>query len=195
MIPWLVACAAEPEDTGSPAPDGTTTAAPVELALEQMPPCEPGSNDGRLDVTGACADGVCLGTTYAEAVDLLGPTTCVFIVDGSTCFFDSLVISFRDDDADGVPNDDATAYSLAANAPWDGGTAEGLALDATLRCFVDVLGTPSAVSFGSYPEGWLVRTLAWDPLFFSVYDFGDGDQAGAPDGLPDFVQFTNYLFY
>ncbi len=195
MFLLLAACSAgdggPPEDSGPAAADE-----PVDAALAAMPACEPGADDGRFDVEGACADGACIGSTWAEAKDALGRPGCAYVVDGAYCSWnDGLVMAFADADADGTPDDGARAFLLAVNPPWDGGTDDGLALDASLRCFVDALGTPDAVSFGATEDGWVVRTLAWDDRFLNVYDFQDADGAGGPDGLPDFLQFTNYLYY
>jgi hypothetical protein len=202
MLLLLAACAddppADPTDSGGDPPTtSAATLAPVDAALADLPRCEPGSDDGALDVEAGCAGDVCLGTPWPEATATLGdPGSCIYIVDGAVCFWDlGLVISFADTEADGTPDDDATAYAIAVNPPFDGGTVDGLALDASLGCFVDALGDPDAVSFGHYDEAWLVRSLAWNDLFFTVYDFDAADGIGQPDGLPDFVQFTNYLYY
>jgi hypothetical protein len=199
MLPLLWACAADDPttDTASPpTPTGEEELPPVEQALEDLKRCQPGTDDGTLDIEAACAGDVCLGTSWPDVSAALGPPDfCSFVFDATTCGWSGLNVGFADGDGDGTPDDDAQAYLVAINPPWDGGTTDGLALDATVGCFVDVLGTPDGVSFGSYPAGWFVRSLAWDDLYFTLYDYGDPDGAGRPDGLPDFVQFTNYLFF
>lgn len=191
----LLACGQEPVETVDT--DDTAPVAPIDAALAAMPSCVPGADDGALDIAAGCAGDVCLGSLWPDVREALGkPQLCTFIVDGTVCSWSSgLVASFADGDGDGTPDDEATAYTISINRPWDGGTTDGLALDASLRCFVDVLGDPDAIGFGRYGDEWLVRSMIWNELYFSVYDFQGEDGVGAPDDEPDFVQLQNYLYY
>ncbi|MFZ5477549.1 MAG: hypothetical protein ACOZNI_12305 [Myxococcota bacterium] len=160
--------------------------------FDTLEACSPGSDDGRLDVEGGCADDVCLGDTWPDVRSVKGRTTCYTLLAVAHCYWDDgQLVAFPDEDEDGTPDEDAGAVIVALNQPWDGGSDEGLALDANAGCFVDVLGLPDGISMTATSEGWALRALEWSEHRFSFYDFSDDDGVSGPDGYAEFLQFTD----
>ena len=184
-----------PEDTG-----GADTEPPVTFLdlLAAMPPCEPGSTDGLLDLEDGCADGACVNMDYDAMVAAIGEApTCdsIYIRLGdsyessqlSCDWSNGLGMSFADDDQDGLPDTGARGWPLYVDLPWEGGTTEGLGLGASMSCFVDLLGPPDSASIDAGPEeGYLITYLYYGSIGLSVHDdFYNKDGSYGSDGLVD----------
>lgn len=202
MLLLLLACGPA-ADTG---PEDNTPAegATLEDVLADLPACEPGSADGRLDLWTQCADGACPGASYDALVATLGEEPDCFgygiTYDGTTfgyltCDWSSGIrASFPDDDLDWVA-DDVSSY-LDVGLPWDGGTTDGLALGIPMSCFYAALGEPDAVSFSlSSTNEYLVDELSYlnseSPL--AVDDSIDNETGDyVPDGFVDGITLFGF---
>ncbi len=183
----------DPVDTDAPEEEPAT----VEDVLDALPACEGGYDDGRMDIEAGCADGACVGMTYAEINEALAEEGYCFAYhidyDGNEygyAFCDwsnGISTDFADDDFDGLPDEGNRAYSISVNLPFDGGTSDGLSLDAGMRCFVDALGKPTSASFttGGEDGGWLLRSLSYGDLGLYVNDSYDKNGDYIPNGRVD----------
>ncbi|MBN1335414.1 MAG: hypothetical protein JXB39_05590 [Deltaproteobacteria bacterium] len=97
-------------------------------------------------------DAVCTSSTTNPTV-----VYCDWPV-GIGCAFDDL-------DEDGEPDASSTAGTLYLEAPYDGGTTDGLGPGASFSCFIDALGYPNSIYFWD-----LDGTL--EPFAMSWFDWG-----------------------
>lgn len=135
----LLACAAPPEDSGA--------------ECEYL---DPGT---RLDITGGCVDGMCLGSTYPEVVALWGdPDGCAVVSREAECVWGDVAVTFPDCDDDGAPDEeyvcDLFGQTLTITGGWDGSSPEGLGLGVTAECWEAVLGA-------DHPYGWQFGQAKW----------------------------------
>jgi hypothetical protein len=151
MILLLLACTAGPgaeTNAADTAPPDTGTACPLLPA------------DTRLVLADGCADGLCGGTWYADAVATAGePDACTTAGLTATCTWGDLAMDFPDCDGDGAPDPDATAcdlfhQSITLSGGWDGASAEGLGLGVSAACWELTLGAPPA-------QGWVYGENPW----------------------------------
>jgi hypothetical protein len=205
---WLVAalaCSGEDgPDGGDPTasePEDTFTGGAVEPPLGDdvvpFPACEPGPTDGRLDVAGACIDGVCIGQTLDEAAAGYGGSPyCLALAVGSTsCFFGEYVFaSYTDADLDGQPDDGKRAYLLQAFVGWPGGSDDGLAPGISPACWVEALGPPDSVGLVSGDDGFYAVSLGWSLYYLTVSDQQDDAYQFFPDGIVEQIAFQNGVY-
>lgn len=196
----LHACAS-PDSTGAGAPADSCEPAPVADTgpvdpLDALAECAPLATGDRLDIAGACLDGVCLGDSLEEADAAYGsPGFCLVVGDGTVCFWgDGVLGTLADADADGVPDEGARIWVLQALTPWDGTSGEGLGLGLGLGCFVDALGSPDSLGFTA-TDGVLLPSLAeWSAFYLAAYDIQDESFAFASDGKVEAIVFKNALY-
>jgi hypothetical protein len=172
-----------------------TDPATVSDVLDALPACEPAATDGRIDLDAGCADGMCAGMTYAEIVAALDDAGACdpysFTWGGRTstgvsCYWSQgLGADFDDDDADGVPDEHSTIYSVSIGSPYDGGTPDGLGIGATLGCYVDVLGAPDSVEFDLGGKDWTISYAYWSTYGVAVSDYYDDRGNYEADGYVD----------
>jgi len=173
----LFACAPDPHTpAGAPrvalaAPEVAT----VEGVIDALPACVPLATDGRVDVAAGCADDGCVGMTAVELEQAWGSATCSRQSSAPTslrCVWPSGVWArFDDHDDDGVPDDGSSARPLLLEPPYDGATADGLGVGASLSCFVDALGYPDAVRLSNVDDtGWRFRSMAWSSDGVELFD-------------------------
>ena len=180
-----------PDDTGTP----PTSEGPVD-PLDALEDCTPLDAGDRLDLAGACLDGVCLGQSKEEADEAFGtPGDCLAFGDYLLCFWgDGVLGNLNDADADGQPDEGARLWQVQALDPWDGASAEGLGLGIGLGCFTAALGTPDTLAFTAV-EGELVASAAtWNAHYFQATDVQDAELALIPDGRVEAVAFQNLLY-
>ncbi len=183
---------------GADGTDGDDAAVTVEDVLAALPPCEPGSTDGRIDLASGCVDGACPNMTFDEINAVLGETGDCYGFwyessdgwAGGSAFCDwadGISGSFSDDDADGAPDPLSTTWSIGLDPPFSGGTGDGLGLDVSPSCFVEQLGTPDAVSFtyDADSRSWLADYLFYEDAGVSVSDRYDARGNYVPDGRVD----------
>lgn len=174
------------EDTGAPAS--------IEDVLDALPACEPASDDGRLDLDAGCADGICSYMTYEEIVAGTGDEgdcdsyyyrSGSYEFGGVSCAFDGVSVSFDDEDVDGIPDEGSYTYGVSVDAPFDGGTVDGLGIDASMSCFVEALGYPDSVSFAVSGRDWGIRSASWSDHGVYAYDYYDARGNYEPDTYVD----------
>lgn len=176
--------------------DTTPTPEPATLqdVLDAWPACEPVLADGRLDVFAGCADGACIGMTYDEIGSVLGDEgRCSRfhlqigdrVSSGVSCSWNGIGATFADEDGDGVADPGSTAYALRLEAPFDGGSPEGLGLGASFACFRDTFGEPNSVYFESEGPDWFVTSAEWDDQGVFASDSSGSGGSYEPDGLVD----------
>ncbi|MDP2316623.1 MAG: hypothetical protein Q8P41_27260 [Pseudomonadota bacterium] len=129
----MVAC------TGSDTGAGDSAADTADRPCAYLPPGE------RLVLDEGCADGLCGGTVYPDAVALLGePDTCGDVGRFASCAWGDLSATFPDCDDDGLPDTeylcDQFDQTITVTGAWDGTTAEGLGLAVTVACWEAALG-------------------------------------------------------
>lgn len=178
MWVWLALACGDPEDTDDVVGVDTDTGPkpagdPYAAWIESLGDCVPADGDGRLELGPGCADGVCAGDAYEAFVAAFGHPSCVRGLYGYVvCDWDAGVSSFFEDfDYDMVIEDDARGHVLWVTAPFDGLTADGLGIGASIACFVDRLGTPGEVTIDPAPvvSG---DTVTWYDPYISVQDGG-----------------------
>ena len=156
--------------------------------LDALPDCITASVDGTLDVAAGCVGDGCIGDTVADldvAFDETGDCRSSTLSEAIFCDWSNGVsASFEDLDGDQVADPDSTAAYLSVRDPNRAATVDGLGVGATVRCFVDVWGSPDSVAFGENADGTFNLT---DLKYYDLGVFvGDG-LAGfaAPDGVAD----------
>ncbi|MES2643685.1 MAG: hypothetical protein V4850_29635 [Myxococcota bacterium] len=164
----------------------------MDEVLDALAPCVPMAASDRVDLDGACVDGACARSTFAELDEALGGTgVCVSADDDplqavyARCTWPvGIEAAFNDRDDDGVPDADALAYPLRLVAPYDGATPDGLGLDAGFACFVDAFGTPDSVSLVNDGENWWPGGFWWrtDNVWL-----GWSPESGPWDGTPSWM--------
>lgn len=166
--------------------------ATVQDLVNALPACVPAAPGAGLDTRRHCADGACVGATAAEISEALGESpTCAPYLEPqyqetyADCTWPSGVSeTFEDFDADGVPDAGAVANLLVLEAPYAGRTADGLGLDAGLRCFVDAWGNPTGATLVHDGVSWVLASLAWSDVGASV---GQDSAEGPIDGTPSWL--------
>lgn len=146
MLLLLLACA------GAPTDDSGATCTLLEAG-------------DRLDLAAGCVDGLCGGTTYPDAVAVLGePDACTADASEATCQWGDVSATFPDCDHDGAPDTESVCdlfgQELSVAGGWDGASAEGLGLGVDASCFEQELGPPGAAGweFGANP--WVVVSIS-----------------------------------
>lgn len=143
----------DPKDTGSTLDTADDTDGTVPAACQLL---DAGT---RLDLELGCADGLCGGTSYPEAVALLGePDACAATGYRATCSWGDLSADFPDCDADGAADEeelcDQFDQTITVTGAWDGSDGAGLGLGVDAACWEEVLGAPLASGgweFGTNP--------------------------------------------
>lgn len=198
MLFVLLACADAPTvaSDASAECDTATTDSAAPDPLDALSACTASTPGNRLDIPGACADGVCLGHTMAQADEAYGtPGYCLASGESALCFWGDGILGFMTDtDQDGTPDDGARVWVLDLLDPWDGTDPSGLGLGLGLGCFVDALGTPDRLEFIAV-DGSLVPAAAdWDATYLRVSDEQDADYAFIPDGRVEAIVFRNAIY-
>lgn len=182
-------------DTGPTDPD--TGAPDLDDLLDPHRDCAPMEASDRLDLDAGCVDGACVGMTKAEVDAALGAATCAAGDGAALCYWGQLggVRAWLDDlDGDGVADADATVAEWLVYTPYDGSTADGLGIEASLGCWLQALGDPDLVVWRQdhTDGGWYLYELEWFGPDVSVVDFTDRGWVNmdAPDGLPDILTFS-----
>ncbi len=182
--------------TSTTTSSSTTGAGGGDLFLDALPPCEPVSTDGSIDLVNGCVLGACHDMTYDEMNAALGEAgVCEYLIDATLVCDWALggIQVFLDDiDNDGVPDPGQTAFAVFVQDPFPGGTPEGLGVGATLRCFIEVLGDPETVDVQSQGGGYVVTRLEWQSKGVSVSDdyfAGYVDADGHADSIMMFGGF------
>jgi hypothetical protein len=175
----LLSCVAQPEcEAGwTEQADGTCWrevvtpwSGPAEVSdlLDALPACTFALPSDRLDLWGACADGICVGDTYDTVTAAFGEPTCTsdevfgygYLV--SWCAWPNGLEAWIDDkDEDGAPDGDAPLGSLYLRAPYSGTTEEGLGRGVGFSCFVDVYGDPDWLGVSHDGTEWRISSLSF----------------------------------
>lgn len=153
MLLLLAACDGPKGSDDSAARDDTATTDDTAAAdCTFLPPGD------RLVFDPGCVDGVCGGTTWPDAVAILGePDSCAADYYVAACAWGDLTISFTDCDNDGAPDDtylcDMFEQTFVIRGAWDGASAEGLGLGVPGTCWSEVLGPMDGTgwNFGENP--------------------------------------------
>lgn len=150
--------------------------------------CVRGPSDGRIDVDTACVDGVCAGAPFATIVERFGESRCASLFPGFLeCTWPNGVGgAFDDYDEDGAPDEHAFAWGLYVQAPFDGGTTDGIGVGATMGCFFETFGEPDEAEMAWADGEWSVTAVAFDRLGLYAYDWA-GPYDGRPDGKVDYI--------
>ncbi len=173
----LIACGADcPE--GSEEENGMCVQTSVSVSSStieaQLIACGVSEGDGRLNLYSACVDDACVGQTYAELVDVLGPP-----VEAGSWMEWAGGIGFDFDVEDLPPNPDAVATELWLQEPFTGSTDEGLGVGVPLSCFLEALPEPDDATLEYGSGSWHVENLDWQSPDLMVFDgsvyVGDGD--------------------
>lgn len=150
--------------------------------------CIPGATDGRIDVTAACVDGVCAGERFDTIDGRFGEASCAALFPGflECTWPNGIGGAFDDYDEDGVPDEHAFAWGMYVQAPFDGGTRDGIGVGASMSCFFDAFGEPDQAEMAWADGEWSVTAVAFDLLGLYAYDLG-GAYGGGPDGKVDYI--------
>jgi len=144
-----------------------------EEALELLPDCVPLDPGDRMDIAAGCADGLCAQMSFSELNASNGTTgECEsnFDDDWLYCNWGGEVFAFFDDfDNDGVPDADDTAYGIYIQSDWDGADADGLGMNVSARCVLQLYGDAEDFDYYQDDQGyyWL-RRLEYPDFTVSV---------------------------
>lgn len=199
---WLLACSEEPDEQPcredfERAPDGHCYP-PVDAredldfkdAFDELPDCEPGSTDGRLDLLDGCASGICIGMTVDQSISATDRwpvcRTTSFSATTLYCTWNlGIEALFADLDEDGWPDPGAGTTRLRVYGGYSGGTEEGLGVPVRPSCFIDALGYPDRTVLRDVGGQQLIYEMAWDRYGLVAYDLGTDDGSGRPNGVLD----------
>lgn len=177
MLLLLAACNC-PEETVK-APNGeclalAENAETPEQALEQLPDCAPLATGDRLDIESGCADGLCAGSSFSQLNaenGVTGDCEASFDDDYLYCNWGGEVFAFFDDeDNDGVPDADDTAYGIYIHDEWDGTDADGLGIGVSPACVLAFYGEAADYDYDQDDRGYYtLRHLRFDEPDFTVW--------------------------
>lgn len=166
------ACTDDPEedtaaDPGGFTGDGTLAWADVQALL---PPCEPMAADDALDFEGVCVDGGCAGDPLSVFEGQWGaPSSC----DGTQCSW----AQGADVEFDADPLDGGLAVEFDVTEVAVGRDEHGLGVGASMSCFAEQYGMPTALTLGDDGDGVYVYWLAYSNPDLSVFNHGSDDWA------------------
>lgn len=182
----------DPDDDDEPDEDGDDDPDVGDL-IEDAQPCDGLEPGDRLDVLTGCVDGVCAQRPWATAIEAFRrPERCApgdfdnAIVCGWTNGVEATGI---DVNQSGELDRNDYLYSLRVEAPWGGAGPDGLGLGVSPGCFVEVLGTPTAVTLQTVPgeeDPWASYAW-WADTRVAILDQNGGPQPFVPDGRVDAI--------
>jgi hypothetical protein len=185
----LFGCATAPEDSGAPGGDGLME------AIAGLPACAPVVDDGRIDLVLGCVDEMCVGTSYATAIDTIGvEPTCTAQVDDASlldCHWDQQIwTTVADLDLDGRPDEDYFLQEIAIRNGFEAGTNEGLGVGASTSCFVDLFSLPERMIWEKTSEGYALTDAEWLGWGLRTLDNDGPPGSLVPDGVVDELVFS-----
>ncbi len=160
---------------------------------ELLPPCDLLPVGDEIEVSSGCSEGACADATYDSFNAALGETgECDSLEGYAFCDWrDGLLGSFFDDnDGDDVPDDGAGAAGVFLDSGYAGASADGLGVDISLQCWIDVYGYTDLVEYETVGEEQFIAELQWGDLGLIVDAQADGDGEG--DGLVDGIALFGY---
>lgn len=141
----------------------------VQALLDALPAWELAASSDQLDFAAGCAEGVCAGMTYPEIVAATGAEgDCESSGLGADSEFrctwrgGSIETIHADADADGKPDPDDVANVVFVRGDSAGADAQGLGLGISLRCYLEVLGSPPSVLFCDVDGVRRITSLRYD---------------------------------
>ncbi len=161
--------------------------------IEDAQPCEGLVPGDRLALEAGCVDDVCVQGNMRGVFQTFGrPDACqpATFEGGIDCRYPSGVTATAfDTDRNGRPDPTDYLYSLRIEAPYGGTDPDGLGLGISPGCFVEVLGTPSAVTLQTVPgeeDPWASYAY-WEDARVVMQDNQGGPQPFQPDGRVDIL--------
>lgn len=184
MYPFALLFAA----CSTPCPEGSHADGPVcvqDVATEAgsgisatLRACTSTEGDGALDLANLCVEDVCLGDTYGEIVEALGPTDdYVPWVEWSSG------IGFDFDPEGEPPPDTAVAVEIWLQNPYTGRSTNGLGVGVPMSCFIDALGLPDTVELLTSGTNYVPWALSWSSPDLTIFD--DDTLEGGGDNVVD----------
>jgi hypothetical protein len=182
MLLFLMACTPTCEDgqvndpiTGDCVNTWSDPTTPEE-ALAALAECEYATPGSGLDLIAGCVDDACVGMTLGEFEAELGAADeCdanIFEDELIGCEWDSGVFaSFLGDN--GALPEDGEATMVAARHNYNGSDPDGLALNISLTCYLDVLGEPDDIDYTETDAGLSPWHTQWDGVAAFTDFFGD----------------------
>lgn len=162
--------------------------------LENLDPCVPLKPGEQLDLAGGCIQGVCAGDTFGEADRAYGEgVSCQRSGQDWDCNWPLGVAAlFAPTDNDqGGPASGARARYVRARYLYEGATADGLGIGASISCFVEALGLPESVVLVKSMGQVVPNQLVWDSMGLEIEDEERQlDLLAFPDGKVDEITLT-----
>jgi hypothetical protein len=170
----------------------------IEGVLATLPACEPITADGRISVISGCADGICVGMTYDEVVEVTGSEgACEPTEDGTatvTCTWDTTVQGLFDDlDDDFAPDKGDMLQAIRVLGTYEGGTPEGLGIGATSSCFLEQYGTPDVATWMLVYDHYVLLEATWVGWGLTIVDDDGPPGEVDPDGIVDHLMVSGAL--
>ena len=155
--------------------------------LMSLGDCEPLGARGEVEPAEGCASGACAGMTYPEINEVLAEEgTCATASGNSERVYCTWQVGidgyFVDADKDTLPDSGAKTSRIHVFAPYTGALSQGAGIESTPACYVQELGEPDWVVLEDVEGVLVARELKWSSVGLDLYDRGNDDGSGVPEG-------------